>query len=106
MLVVARRASAFSIDVMVVVRLLSERFLGDPKFANDKRDMIQPFHVGPRNCLGRNLAYAEMRLILARLIYNFDMKLAPESANWMRKQRVFLFYTKPALNVYMTPVKR
>ncbi|KAL2371182.1 hypothetical protein RJ035_005150 [Blastomyces gilchristii] len=83
-----------------------ERFLGDPKFANDKRELLQPFHVGPRNCLGRNLAYAEMRLILARLIYNFDMNLAPESANWLRKQRVFLFYTKPPLNVYMRPVKR
>ncbi|PGH29985.1 hypothetical protein GX50_07258 [[Emmonsia] crescens] len=83
-----------------------ERFLGDPKFANDKREALQPFHIGPRSCLGRNLAYAEMRLILARLIYNFDMKLATESANWLQNQKVFLFYTKPPLNVYMTPVKR
>ncbi|OAX80637.1 hypothetical protein ACJ72_05023 [Emergomyces africanus] len=83
-----------------------ERFLGDPKFANDRREALQPFHIGPRSCLGRNLAYAEMRLILARLIYNFDMKLATESANWMRKQKVFLFYTKPPLKVYLTPVKR
>lgn len=51
-----------------------------------------------------SLAYAEMRLILARLIYNFDMSLAKESANWLAKQKVFLFYTKPPLNVYMTPV--
>ncbi|OJD14471.1 hypothetical protein AJ78_05182 [Emergomyces pasteurianus Ep9510] len=83
-----------------------ERFLGDPKFANDKREVLQPFHIGPRSCLGRNLAYAEMRLILARLIYNFDLKLATESANWISKQKVFLFYTKPPLNVYITPVKR
>lgn len=30
-----------------------ERFLGHPDFQDDRRDMLQPFHVGPRNCLGR-----------------------------------------------------
>lgn len=30
-----------------------ERFLGDPRFANDDYDILQPFNVGPRNCLGR-----------------------------------------------------
>ena len=30
-----------------------ERFLGDPKFANDKIDALQPFHIGSRNCLGK-----------------------------------------------------
>lgn len=30
-----------------------ERFLDDPEFANDCRDVLQPFHIGPRACLGR-----------------------------------------------------
>lgn len=30
-----------------------ERWLGDPEFAGDRRDALQPFSVGPRNCLGR-----------------------------------------------------
>ncbi|XHG06437.1 hypothetical protein AWENTII_009632 [Aspergillus wentii] len=30
-----------------------ERFLGDAGFANDRFEVLQPFHVGPRNCLGR-----------------------------------------------------
>ncbi|KAL4896135.1 cytochrome P450 [Aspergillus ambiguus] len=82
-----------------------ERFLGDRKFANDRRDALQPFHVGPRNCLGRNLAYSEMRLILARIIFNFDMKIADDSRNWIT-QKNFLMWEKGPLNVHLTPVVR
>ncbi|KAJ4389106.1 hypothetical protein N0V93_006568 [Gnomoniopsis smithogilvyi] len=80
-----------------------ERWLGDPKFANDQHDIFQPFHIGPRNCLGKNLAYIEMRLILARVLWNFDMKLADESKNWIADQKIFLLWEKPPLNVYLTP---
>ncbi|KAJ4288376.1 hypothetical protein N0V90_011610 [Kalmusia sp. IMI 367209] len=32
---------------------IPERWLGDPKFEDDKRQALQPFHVGPRDCLGK-----------------------------------------------------
>ncbi|EED11519.1 cytochrome P450, putative [Talaromyces stipitatus ATCC 10500] len=32
-----------------------ERFLGDSRFASDKVETLQPFAVGPRNCIGRKL---------------------------------------------------
>jgi cytochrome P450 len=35
---------------------LPERWLGAPEFENDTRKVLQPFSVGPRNCLGRGLA--------------------------------------------------
>ncbi|KAJ5679818.1 hypothetical protein N7462_008062 [Penicillium macrosclerotiorum] len=79
-----------------------ERFLSDPKFVDDCRDAFQPFHTGPRNCLGRNLAYSEMRLILALIMFNFDMKIADESKDWM-KQRNFLMWEKGPLKVHLTP---
>ncbi|KAF9890508.1 hypothetical protein FE257_005913 [Aspergillus nanangensis] len=81
---------------------IPERFMGDPEYKLDNRSALQPFSVGPRNCLGRNLAYAEMRLILARMIWNFDMEIAPDSRQWI-EQPSFVVWDKGALNVKLTP---
>ncbi|KAF8865497.1 cytochrome P450 [Acephala macrosclerotiorum] len=56
-----------------------ERWLGDSDFENDNKRVVQPFSVGPRNCLGMNLAYLEMRVVLARLVWGFDMEISEES---------------------------
>lgn len=50
-----------------------------------------------------SLAYAEMRTILARLLFNFDMELVDEESDWL-DQNVFFLWTKKPLNVYLTPV--
>ncbi|KAL5923631.1 hypothetical protein ACKVV7_001725 [Pyricularia oryzae] len=52
-----------------------ERWLGDPEYINDARKAFNPFHIGSRDCVGRGLAVMELRLIMARMIYNFDMHL-------------------------------
>jgi cytochrome P450 len=83
-----------------------ERWLGDPEFENDKRKAMQPFSVGPRSCLGKYLAHAEMRVILARLLWNFDVQLAEGMERWIEKQDIFLVYVKPELLVKLTPVTR
>lgn len=49
-----------------------------------------------------SLAYAEMRLILARMIWNFDMELVPESQGWI-DQLSYVVWDKPALKVKLTP---
>ena len=81
-----------------------ERWLGDELYAKDNRDVFQPFSIGPRNCLGRSLANMETRLILARLFWNFDMVLMPESKEWSQ-QMVYLLYEKKPLNVVLTSVR-
>lgn len=81
-----------------------ERWLGDPAFKNDRFEALKPFHIGPRNCLGMNLAYAEMKMILARVIWNFDLQLAPESQHWLDHE-VYFLWNKPALMIHMTPRK-
>ncbi|KAJ3542839.1 hypothetical protein NM208_g3893 [Fusarium decemcellulare] len=73
---------------------IPERWMNDPEFASDRRDCFKPFGVGPRSCLGVNLAYAEFRLILARLLFNFEVTLEDRSRNWMAEQRSYLFWEK------------
>jgi cytochrome P450 len=75
-----------------------ERWLPDApvRFANDNKGVFQPFSVGPRNCIGRNLAYNEMRLILARVLWNFDLTLCEESNEWY-KQKAYVLWEKPPL---------
>jgi len=48
-----------------------------------------------------SLAYAEMRLILARILYNFDLTLSEESQDWMKGQRMFSLWDKPDLWVHL-----
>ncbi|QKX57275.1 uncharacterized protein TRUGW13939_04386 [Talaromyces rugulosus] len=82
-----------------------ERFLSSPKFSTDRRDALRPFHTGPRNCLGRNLAYSEMRLILALITFNFDLEISDDSHDWI-KQKNFLMWQKGPLKVHLKPVIR
>ncbi|KAF6812515.1 trichothecene c-15 hydroxylase, partial [Colletotrichum plurivorum] len=80
-----------------------ERWLGDERFANDAKRAFQPFSVGPRNCLGKNLAYAEMRLIIARVIWNYDIRLADDTLDWANESEVYVLWQKGPVNVYLTP---
>ena len=83
-----------------------ERWLDDERYKDDRKKALQPFSLGPRNCLGINLAYAEMRVILARLVWNFDMELCKQSQNWVEGMKVFMIYQRPPLMVRLTPVVR
>ncbi|KAM5347985.1 hypothetical protein ACJ41O_007809 [Fusarium nematophilum] len=83
---------------------LPERWLkshGDAE--GDVKACFQPFSVGPRSCLGKNLAKAEMRLILVRLLWRFDLELLPECEDWMDGQRIYGFWVKPPLKCRLRP---
>ena len=36
-----------------------------------------PFSLGSRGCVGKGMAYKELSIVLARLVYCFDMRIAP-----------------------------
>jgi len=83
-----------------------ERWLGDERYQHDKREVVNPFSFGPRNCLGKNLAYAEMRLILAKLLFTYDLELVDRTRNWMDTQKVYVLWDKPGLEVKVTRAVR
>jgi len=82
-----------------------ERWLGDARYAADKKAAYNPFSFGARNCLGKNLAYAEMRLAMARLFWTFDLELLDQHTNWL-DHKVHTLWEKPPLMVRLKPVVR
>lgn len=45
-----------------------------------------------------------MRLILARILYRFDVEIAPEARGWLDGQKVYTLWDKPSLPFYLKPV--
>lgn len=93
-----------------------ERWLDEEnEFSNDRLNASLPFGTGPRVCIGRNLAYMEMRLICAHLLWNFDIELdrgGYEAKNdvWgldgrLKTFKIFHSMTKPELWVRLTKVQ-
>lgn len=68
----------------------------DERYVKDNKAAFQPFSTGPRNCIGRNLAYHEIRLLLSSVLLNFDVQLCPESNEWI-DQPVYILWEKTPL---------
>ncbi|KAH6633545.1 cytochrome P450 [Boeremia exigua] len=73
-----------------------ERWLPDSGYDTDNKGAMQPFSYGPRNCLGKNLAYHEMRIIFAKVMWNFDLELCQGSDGWP-DQKAWNLWDKPQL---------
>lgn len=66
-------------------------------FASDKRDASKHFRGGARDCLGQGVAWAEMRLILASLVWAFDIE-AVRALDWAQ-QKTYLMWEKEPFEV-------
>jgi cytochrome P450 len=75
-------------------------------FAGDRPASFQPFSFGPRNCLGKNVARAEMRLVMARLLWRYDLEAISIPKDWIDQQQIFGFWVKPALLCRLSLVER
>ncbi|PHH83079.1 hypothetical protein CDD82_3614 [Ophiocordyceps australis] len=75
----------------------------DSRFDSDCKASFKPFSHGTRDCIGKNLALAELRFIIARLLFSFDYELQPGQQDWHVRQKNFVLWEKDALNVQLTP---
>ncbi|OQU98959.1 hypothetical protein CLAIMM_04668 [Cladophialophora immunda] len=88
-------------------KFLPERWLGNERFKQDNHNAFNPFSYGPRNCLGKNLAYMEMRMIMTKIVWNFDLELYDHTpGGWVHAQKVYTLWEKPPLWICLRPVKR
>jgi len=65
----------------------------------DKKMASQPFSMGSRVCIGQNLALLEMRVLLSKLLWTFDMELTDEGLDWDRDNVCISLWAKPKLMV-------
>ncbi|KAF2476266.1 cytochrome P450 [Lindgomyces ingoldianus] len=83
----------------------------DPAYATDYKLASRPFSLGPRGCIGKNLAYMEMRLAFSRLFWLYDVTTTDGAPDWnmegqMKNMKAYSTWVKPELNVKVSPVRR
>lgn len=68
---------------------IPERWIADESTGYSHEDVklsqaaFQPFSLGPRHCIARNLALREMTFALARVFYLFDVEPVGNSGRWI-----------------------
>jgi cytochrome P450 len=77
---------------------LPERWI-DEGFG-DNRKASQPFSMGPRGCLGINLAYLELKIILAKVVFAYNLQLVSKGlGDWNEECKNFFLWKRPKLMV-------
>ena len=82
---------------------MPERWLSAAKentkspFFNDDLDAVQSFGIGSWSCIGKTLGYAELRIILAKLIWHFNVSTAPggRDVEWLAQKRYTMVEKDP-----------
>lgn len=78
-----------------------------PEIALDESKYYRALKIAPglhqsSILIQNSLAYVEMRIILARMIFNFDMELDQPDVDWM-DQNCFTLWDKSSLMVKLHP---
>lgn len=73
-----------------------------PEHRQNKEALLSvfcPFSLGHRSCLGKPLVYMELSIAIARLVWEYDMRLAPEQHRSQQMERE-IFCGKRKANEY------
>ncbi|EFQ99889.1 hypothetical protein MGYG_02901 [Nannizzia gypsea CBS 118893] len=81
----------------------------DPGFAKDDKNAFQPFAYGAHNCPGKKMGYYEIRLVMTKVLWHFDLELVHKDGgaldSWDHIDN-YQSYVRVPLWVKATPVKR
>ncbi|KAJ6567330.1 high nitrogen upregulated cytochrome P450 monooxygenase 2 [Mycena vulgaris] len=82
-------------------RWLEETILTSPSPVKTDHSAFLPYSIGPMNCAGKLLAQLELRVVVATLVQQLDMKLAPgwDHAQWEKGLEDFFVFKKGVLPV-------
>lgn len=80
-------------------KFLPERWLepagsSSSPFISDKRDVSKHFGGGDRDCMGQGIAWAQMRLILAGLVWAFEIEAVRE-VDWVQQKTNIVWQKEP-----------
>ncbi|KAF7532639.1 hypothetical protein G7054_g7772 [Neopestalotiopsis clavispora] len=79
-----------------------ERWIGEN--LQDEFRASQPFSAGPRACLGINLAYLELRIILSKIVFTYDLELESKHIeDWNEACQSAFLWKRPELFVKFIP---
>ncbi|KAM6505317.1 hypothetical protein FSOLCH5_014545 [Fusarium solani] len=78
-----------------------DRWIGDG--SGCIKEASRPFSLGPRACLGVNLAYLEAKMTLAARVYSYDWELVDKDLDWLGQVKLLTFWRKPELLVRFHP---
>ncbi|XEV01653.1 hypothetical protein FSHL1_006940 [Fusarium sambucinum] len=69
----------------------------------DDREASQPFSLGTRGCLGKSLGWLEMRTILAKMHFKYDLELSNPSLDWHAQSEMHTLWQKPVMKIRVKP---
>ncbi|KAI0484977.1 isotrichodermin C-15 hydroxylase [Xylariaceae sp. FL0804] len=76
----------------------------EQRFSNDKLKSTFPFGLGPRACTGREIAWTQARLFLAKVLWTFDLvQTRGQDATFDRDFSVQLMWNRPEFRVQFVP---
>ncbi|PHH88581.1 hypothetical protein CDD83_7349 [Cordyceps sp. RAO-2017] len=84
--------------------LAKEHRLFDERFADDDVKSFYPFSQGPRMCSGREIAWWQSRVFLAKVLWTFDLSMVVgQDVDLDRDLRGWGMYKKPEVRVRFIP---
>ncbi|KAI0533247.1 cytochrome P450 [Xylaria digitata] len=76
---------------------IPERWI-DPE-STDVKAASQPFSLGYRACPGKSFAMLQLSLMLAKILYTYDMEMLDPDVDWEANSRHWIMWWKPPIRI-------